>query len=237
MEVFLVQDYLSNFKEYANSSPNKEVCGLVVNDIFYSCKNISVDPENFIIDPVDYARVSSLGKIDFICHSHLGLSAKPSQADIYSCNKGSTTWIIYAVESGNLEYYLPNAKTVPLIGREYYFGITDCFSLVTDVYKEELSIELTRPFIQSENWFKEEVNYFEAHTEENNLVKIMDGSLNKYDILLFMAGNSKVPNHSGIKYDGNLFLHHLYGKLSTKEVFGGYWHKCRVATYRHKDLL
>ena len=231
-----MQDYLDKFKNYAQTSPFREVCGLVVDSTFYPCNNISTDDNSFVIDPIDYIKYSSLGKIEYICHSHLGKSSKATPSDIYSANKSTVPWVIYAVESDSFTTYTPNSSTVELLGRPYHFGVLDCFSIISDIYESELGIIINRPFVLSEEWFKHEVNYFEDHALENNFFKVKDNSLNKYDVILFKAGNSKVPNHSGVKYDGNTFIHHVFNRLSTREIFGGYWNKCAIAVYRHEEL-
>lgn len=231
---FQVLDYLADLKDYANSSPLREVCGVVSNNKFIPITNISEDSNNFILDPRQYLNIEG---ITHICHSHLGLSAKPSAADIYSCNKGSVPWIIYAVESGVFEIVYPTAIESPFIGREYIFGIMDCWALIQDVYRIELGLKIGRPLLTSDEWFKEDINYFEMYAEENGFIKVLNNSLNKYDVLLFKAGNSNIPNHSGVLYNNDTFLHHLANRLSTQEIFGGYWNKCTVAVYRHKELF
>ena len=241
MEVFLVQDYLTKFIDIANNSVKREVCGVVVNikgkEELFICKNISSDNYSFIMDPVDYMVATNKGILAYVIHSHLGLSAEPTMADIHSCNKLGVPWIIYAVESKIVNIFNPNKYTIPLIGREYHFGTTDCWSLVTDIYMQELNISVGRPLITKDSWFEEGINYFEDYANENNFVKVSTTSLNKYDVILFKANNSKVPNHSAIYMGDNYIVHHVYNRLSTKERLSGYWLSTVHSVYRHKELL
>lgn len=238
MEDTRVQDYLVEFIAYCKQdNSGKESCGVVVAGKFYPCENISVDKDNFIISPTDLLKIPS-GDIEFICHSHLTGSARPSIADIYNCNKGSIDWIIYSTTSNDIEYLNPKQYSIPLLGREYAFNATDCWAIVQDIYEAELNIKLGRPLILDEYWYKNSnVNIFEDHASINGFIQIKEPILQKYDILLFKSGSTQVPNHSGVMYEGNTFIHHLAHRLSTNEVFGGYWNKCLHAVYRYKDLI
>ena len=65
-----------------------------------------------------------------------------------------------------------------------------------------------------------------------------------------MAVRAPVANHAGV-YLGtsglaeapdlhtvpNAMLQHLYGRLSDRVVYGGYWQECTRAIVRHKDLM
>lgn len=231
-----MQEYLSDFIEHSLSSKDKEICGLVVNSTYYKCTNISEDPNNFIIDPVDYARYSSLGKVTLICHSHLGESCKGTTADKHSCNAGGVTWAICSAVTGEICYLQPQITQIPLLGREYSFGTTDCWGLISDVLKYEKNIDVGRLLVTSKEWYKNGLNILEENSEEYGFKKIKFSEAKKYDIILFKSGKSNVPNHVGILYDAGTFLHHCENRLSTRDAFGGYWNKCAVAVYRHKEL-
>jgi len=236
MEPSQVQDYLTKFIEYAETVSEKEACGLVINDTFIACKNVSLDRDTFIIDPIDYARATRQGTIQFICHSHLIGSSKATEADTYSCNKGKVPWFIYSKVDKTHSILFPTDYKHPYLGRPYYFGTLDCWGLVADVLLEEKGIKVGRPLVTEEDWFTHKVNLFEQYADDNGFDKVIDNSLRKYDVLLFRVGNSKVPNHSGIMYDKNTFLHHTAKRLSSQEIYGGYWAKYTVASYRHREL-
>jgi cell wall-associated NlpC family hydrolase len=51
-----------------------------------------------------------------------------------------------------------------------------------------------------------------------------------------MKCNSAVPNHAAIYLGNNTILHHLVDRLSSKDVYGGYWLKATVCVLRHKEL-
>ena len=82
-------------KQHALEEAPKEACGIVVNDIYYPCKNISDTPENtFAIHPKDFLKARSKGKLQYIVHSHPagGLASK---TDINACKATKLKWYIY----------------------------------------------------------------------------------------------------------------------------------------------
>ena len=82
-------------EKHAVEEAPKEACGIVVNDIYYPCKNISDTPENtFAIHPKDFLKARSKGKLQYIVHSHPagGLASK---TDINACKATKLKWYIY----------------------------------------------------------------------------------------------------------------------------------------------
>ena len=82
-------------KQHALEEAPKEACGIVVNNIYYPCKNISDTPENtFAIHPKDFLKARSKGKLQYIVHSHPagGLASK---TDINACKATKLKWYIY----------------------------------------------------------------------------------------------------------------------------------------------
>jgi cell wall-associated NlpC family hydrolase len=47
---------------------------------------------------------------------------------------------------------------------------------------------------------------------------------------------SPVPNHASVYLGDGLILHHLQGRLSSRDVYGGYWQKVSTHALRHPDL-
>jgi cell wall-associated NlpC family hydrolase len=43
-------------------------------------------------------------------------------------------------------------------------------------------------------------------------------------------------NHAGVLLEGNLLLHHLYGRLSNRTPYGGYWMERTMKILRYKAL-
>lgn len=227
--------------DYCESNPTIESCGLIINKrgraLFYPCKNISTTPEtDFIIDPIEAATAKLNGEVLYIVHSHVDVSEEASRFDKISCNSGKTPWIIYSLLTKRYSTLRPENVVYPLTGREYYYGIQDCWSLIKDVFSQELKIDLIYPADPDSEWWLHGKNYFNDLMDYIGFFPVEDGSIRKYDVILMQTGNSPCLNHSAVYYGDNIILHHAYGRLSCREVYGGYWAKVTGRVIRHKDL-
>lgn len=54
--------------------------------------------------------------------------------------------------------------------------------------------------------------------------------------MIVMQVQAAEPNHAAIYLGDGLMLHHLYGRLSERAVYGGYWQERTIFTLRHKDM-
>lgn len=93
----------------------KEACGVIINDKYYKCNNISETPEtSFIIDPKDMADMLDIGEIDYIVHSHCNSEATLSVSDSIAMGYFSSNWIIYSCINGKIM----DKKTYDRTGKE-----------------------------------------------------------------------------------------------------------------------
>ena len=82
-------------KEHAIEEAPKESCGIVVDDIYYPCNNISDTPkDNFAIHPKDFLKARSKGKLQYIVHSHPE-GGDASEPDIKACKATKIQWYVY----------------------------------------------------------------------------------------------------------------------------------------------
>ena len=82
-------------KEHALEEAPKESCGIVVDDIYYPCNNISDTPkDNFAIHPKDFLKARSKGKLQYIVHSHPE-GGDASEPDIKACKATKIQWYVY----------------------------------------------------------------------------------------------------------------------------------------------
>ena len=85
-----------------------------------------------------------------------------------------------------------------------------------------------------DEWWKRGENlYLDNFTHAGFDVASSDG-LGEGDVLL-MQVNSDVPNHAAIYLGDGLILHHLQGRLSSRDVYGGYWQKITTHILRHQS--
>ena len=231
-----------NWKEAAEKHAKKcypnEACGLVVvikgKNKYIPCENISFDPKNnFIINPLDYAKAEELGTVVSVFHSHPTQSSNPSPADLTECENSKKPWFIYSVCFNHWYEFAPSGYKAPLVGRQYSFGTHDCWTLVKDYY-ESVGINL-RDWHRPTNPEDFRINpYFDdcfAKTGFRELNK--DEKLEHGDSILFSI-NSLGLNHVGIFLLPNqMILHHIEGRLSSKDFYGEWLVKCTGKRLRY----
>jgi proteasome lid subunit RPN8/RPN11 len=212
----------------------RECCGLVVGNEYVRCRNIATTPsEHFILAPEDYANAEDKGEVTMVVHSHPNLPARASEGDKVSCEASGLPWLIVSVikqpedvqpRIAGDAMIAPCGYEAPLIGRTFCFGVLDCFTLIRDWYMRTLGIELPN-FERRDNFWADGVDqelYLDNYRKAG-FVDVTDGSLEVGDILMMKVRSPKSTNHAGVYIGKGLFLHHLYGKLSSREVYGGYW--------------
>jgi len=231
---------LDDFRKHVEEEFPKEACGFIIGvgnkERYFSAKNIAEPAEEyFIIDPVSYADAEDTGVIIGICHSHPNEGCEPSEADRVACETSNKPWHILSWPGNRLHSWEPSGYEAPLVGRQFSYGILDCCTLLRDYYKKELNIDFECSSGQDGWWDKGENRYLENY-EEQGFVKILDeNDIKKYDVFLIKLV-SPVPNHAAIFIGNDRILHHVYGRLSNREIYGGYWRKHTTHHLRHKSL-
>jgi proteasome lid subunit RPN8/RPN11 len=228
----------SIFLAHAQAECPRETCGVLIIErgveSLVICRNVSDYDDQFVIDPIDYLSASKRGDVVAIVHSHCFVSPAPSQADRVACESSRVPWHIVSVPNGHWHTFEPNGYVAPLVGREWAHGSLDCYGLVRDYYKQTLGV-LLPDFHRSREWWDKGENLYcldniisAGFTE---LVGLED--VREHDVLL-MQVHSKVINHAGVYLGDDRFLHHLNQRLSSRDLWGGYWrkHTVKIARYR-----
>ena len=222
---------------HAKDQDPKESCGLLIDvkgkERYYPCKNLSsYSQQCFIIDPEDYAKAEDNGKVLAVIHSHPVTPPVASQADMISCEKSGVVWHIVNPKTEQWGFYKPSGYKPPLIGRHWVWGITDCWSLVRDWYKEKLGISLrdwdrpTTPEQFIENPMFEKCAWRTGFRQLRPEEKLENGDL------LFMSIMATGLNHVAIFLDGDV-LHHLADRISCKEPYNQWLLKCTGMRLRY----
>jgi proteasome lid subunit RPN8/RPN11 len=225
--------------EHAKEAYPRECCGLLVvckgKEVYVPCANLGVGTDQFVIDPKDYARADAMGEIVAVVHSHPALPSTPSQADRVACEASGLPWFIVSYPNGQWAELKPQGYAAPLVGREWSHGVLDCYSLVRDWFAQERGVDLP-DFNRFDEWWKRGENLYVDNFESSGFVRIDSKPLQVGDCFL-MQVVSPVPNHAAVYLGDELILHHLQGRLSSRDVYGGYWQKITTHTLRHRILL
>ena len=230
-----------NWKEkallHAKNQDPKESCGLLVNikgkERYYPCENLSLSHyQEFILNPEDYVKADNLGEIMAIVHSHPSTPPIPSQADKISCEHSNLPWYIVNPKTEQWGECIPEGYVPDLLGRPWVWGITDCWSLVRDWYKQEKNIELKdyERLMTPEEFLNNPL--FEKYAKNTGFRELAkEEALQKGDVLL-MSILHPTLNHVAI-FLGDMVLHHLADRLSCREPYSEWLLKCTGKRYRY----
>ena len=230
---------LQAIREHAAKEYPRECCGLVIvvrgKARYVECRNIADSDQHFVMHPEDYAEAEDIGEITAIVHSHCNVPATPSTPDRVGCEKSGKPWIIVSWPTGDIQTLEPEGYEAPLVGREFHHGVLDCYALCRDYYKRTLDIALPDLPRDYEWWLKGQ-NLYIDNFESVGFVRVDPNTLREHDAILMQLA-SPVPNHAGVYVGDNKILQHVMHRLSSHDIYGGWYRKCTVAIIRHRSLL
>ena len=120
---------------------------------------------------------------------------------------------------------------VLLVGREFCYGVLDCYTLIQDYYARACGITLP-DFEHQAHFWETGVPIYDDNFAKAGFSVVSEPQ--QHDVVLMMVA-SQVANHGAIFLGNGQILHHLMHRLSTNDVYGGYFHKVTVKFLRHKD--
>lgn len=233
---------LEKIKKYCLENPSKESCGFIYqnNNILniYKCKNIASDPKKyFIINDEDYEKCLYRGEIVSCFHSHINNRGFSPQ-DIRESLKNNLSYLLYNIKQDKFYFFdaIKYKYYEKYIDMPYRNGITDCWSILSYFYKNELNIKVENiepgreSYPDEHLWAKlhqQMYNYnpfsmdYELRKDfftKNNFIKIEKTdptNLKPYDILFFKHIGDKDPFYGNILLPpGDLILQHIDQKPS-----------------------
>lgn len=224
--------------QHAQAEQPKECCGVVCvvkgRRRYFPCRNLAATPdEHFVMDPLDYANAEDQGEVVAVIHSHPVSNPKPSEADLVACEKTGVPWHIINPLTEEWGYCEPSGHQLPYVGRQFAFGVVDCYTLVRDWYAREYGIEL-RDYDRRDKFWEHGENLYMDNFANEGFGEIPVADVQPGDLIL-MNVCSLVPNHAAIYLGDQLILHHVQQRLSSRDVYGGYYWKNTACALRHES--
>lgn len=216
-----------------------ECCGVVAQksrvERYFPCRNIAENPtEQFHLSPEDYIAAEEWGTVTGIVHSHPDATTQPSELDKAQCDAMAIPWHIVSYPEGDLRTVMPRGE-LPLVGRAFVLGHTDCWGLVMSYFRQTHGIVLNDYRVDYPWWESGRENLYLDNWYECGF-REFSGPPRPGDMVI-MQVSAPVANHAGILLDDGMLLHHMYGMLSQRVPYGGYWKDRTVKIVRHNLLL
>lgn len=216
-----------------------ECCGVVAQksrvERYFPCRNIAENPtEQFHLSPEDYIAAEEWGTVTGIVHSHPDATTQPSELDKAQCDAMAVPWHIVSYPEGDLRTVMPRGE-LPLVGRAFVLGHTDCWGLVMSYFRQTHGIVLNDYRVDYPWWESGRENLYLDNWYECGF-REFSGPPRPGDMVI-MQVSAPVANHAGILLDDGMLLHHMYGMLSQRVPYGGYWKDRTVRIVRHMSLI
>lgn len=197
----------------------EEVCGLVVSGEFVPCENVAQDKSSsFLLHHKDYGRWTVTNQIELCLHSHTNGDNFPSKEDMKGQVRMGKPWGISVTDGKEIRetfFWGDSLSIIPLLGRTFRHGITDCYALARDWYR---MIGISLPVgPRDPEWWEKGQNILDEGFEQSgferlenfNDLKVGDGMVGHVGI--------DVNNHCGVYVGNGCILHHLPNRLSRVE--------------------
>lgn len=232
----MITDFFEEIQNHFSNEYPREGCGLlcVVKGKlrWVPCTNVAEDNEDFVIDSTEFLKWKRTSDIIGIVHSHPDASSNPSEADISYCNALAIPYYIFSYPDMELTVLQPEHKSTELYGREYKFGVTDCFEAARD-YLSSVNINIAPRAAFEDDWWHKNLDYFTDDLLKTWGFEPVDlTSIQKHDIIVFNI-NAPVGDHCGVYLGGDIFYHHAINRLSCRESLYPFWAKHIKRVYRY----
>jgi len=232
---------IAHIKIHARKEFPRECCGVIAiengEEKYFPCFNISKQGEHFILNPKEYANIEEKATVIMIVHSHCGSAPELSEPDRVMCGRTGLPWLIINWPTGIYKIFESKSYIPNLVGRKFCHGILDCYSIIADYYEVNFPNLPKLPDPERRiNWWKNGENLYLDNYKKENFIEVSIEKMQKHDVLL-MTILSKVPNHGAIYLGENKILHHVDNRLSSIDVYGGYYRKNTTHCLRRQELI
>ncbi len=230
-------DFIEEIREHFKNEYPREGCGILTvvkgKQKWIPCTNIAEENNHFIIDTKEYLKIARTSDIIGIVHSHPDESSEPSELDINNCNALGKKYYIFSYPEMDLTIVEPEINTTDLYGREYEFGVKDCFEALRDYLKTQ-NIDIPPRAMFVEDYWDKDIDYFnDKIISDWQHSPVSLNEIKENDVLIFRVF-SNINNHCGVYLGNDIFYHHAENRLSCRENLYPQWKKWLVGAYRYE---
>jgi len=257
---------MAAIRKHAESDYPNEACGVIVkvgkSEVYIPCENIAKDKtQDFKISPIDYAMAEEEGEIVGIFHSHPDGTAVPSKYDRACMSVNAELQRKYAPDSEPVLWHIvswPEDNYIEvdpeihesILGRPFIHGLWDCWQTCNDYYDKYHKLQFPR-YEREDGWWedKDAVSLYETHWPKTPFEDVTGDDLQVGALIIMQIGRTYHPNHAAVylgkisEFEGQpiggpgpFILHHVYGRPSCIEVYGGQWQQRTRFVLRHKEI-
>lgn len=228
----------------ARATPEHEVCGFVYVDALgdaqiLPCPNVSPTPaEDFEIDVADHVRALHIGQqLLGVYHSHpAGAPTGFSPADMEYADELALPLYLSNPETGAITDYVPASYVLPLEGRPWCLGFSDCWETPRVYYRQLHGIHMA-DYERDESFQHEEQGVILANYEREGFTCLPpDWSAVRVNDILMYRTDKALPQHFGVFTGNGHMLHHAQGRLSEVELITERWQSRLFCVFRHQSL-
>lgn len=203
--------------EYLKRCYPFEGCGIFSATGFKPIENIHADPTQAFEMPPE---VWLENQIEGVIHSHPDGNNFPSKMDMQQQIATDVPWAICKTTADSCSrpiWFGDQLPVAPLVGREFVYGIYDCYSLIRDWYRSERGTVLAE-FPRDWGWWEtgESSMYEEGFMQAG--FEVFDPQLEPLQVGdVFLAKlRYSVTNHGGVYVGDGAILHHIQNSLSRR---------------------
>lgn len=229
------EEIINAAREHAEQCQPSESCGVVAGGQYVPVRNVNTGLNTFAMDMRAYLAIDKETPVEAIVHSHPYADPSPSDADLTMIEVTRKPWLIVNWPVGHWTVTLPSGYRAPLVGRSWAWGCHDCWTLTQDAFEHFAGIRMP-DFYLPWGWWETDEDMIADRFAAAGLV-VVEGEWRHCDIAAMQFWPSRVLNHLGIFLDPDILLHQLVGRLSGREVFGGFNAKCTRFHLRHEKFL
>lgn len=181
---------------------------LVVRDELVALENQAASPGGcFRVG--DWRWTELIAGTELVLHSHPNGEPCPSFLDQQQQIAIGVPW--YVKPRGSAGFLFGDGSPrLPLLGRIYRYGVTDCFALVRDGLAELFDVRIRNRARRWGFWLGDGEPVFESGLAAEGFEVVGDslGCARPGDVVLFRV-RSRVANHAALVLEGGQMLHHV----------------------------